>query len=57
MKVKIFSFADDVAGLEKSLNEWLAEEGKDVEIISKTQSTTFDDYRKKVVITIVIWYK
>jgi len=56
MQIKIFSFSDDVVALEKSINEWLNGDGKNVEIVTKTQTSVFDDYMKKVVVTITIWY-
>jgi hypothetical protein len=56
MKVKIFSFADNVPALEKAVNEWLAEKSY-LEILSTNQQSVYDDFTKKVVTTITIWYR
>jgi hypothetical protein len=57
MKVKIFAFADDIPRLESAVNIWLGQAGNYKEIISTTQHVIFDDFTKKVMVTIFVWYK
>jgi hypothetical protein len=57
MKIKIFSFADNVAALEKAVNDWLSQSGNYNEILSTKEISVYDDFTKKVVTTVILWYK